>query len=93
MGRLTGVLPEMDECKFYEMLRDNGIETTKVQGCYAFDIFTNFAAARLDDLQRVTECAAKRTTHTPATNVRPKARAPNANGVAIAEDCPDDQEN
>ena len=76
MGRLLAILPTNDEMRLIELLRENNLETRKIQGPYALDVFKNFIIARLDDLQRIAEKGARRP---PALN---KQKHKTTNGAA-----------
>ena len=75
MGRLFAILPTNDEMRLIELLRENNLETRKIQGPYALDVFKGFITARLDDLQRIAE---KGTRRPPASN----KQKPKTNGAS-----------
>ena len=70
IDRLVGTLPEADDTKFIQIIRDNGLNTNKLQGPYVLEQFKVFINGMVDEQKRLVERTTK------GQNPRPKPKGP-----------------
>ena len=61
MSRLVGLLPKSDDNLLMQVLRNNGLSTTKIQGPHVLEHYKAFILSRVDDLKRNVEREARTT--------------------------------
>ena len=84
MSRMVGLLPKSDDNLLMQVLRNNGLSTTKIQGPHVLEHYKAFILSRVDDLKRNVEREAKATSKAPKPKV-PKITMSATNAPAF--DC------
>ena len=84
LERMISIIPDHDEVKLSDAIRERGLDTRKPQGPYTLKVYSEFVAAQVDNAQRALERAAKNPApvHQNQTQNQNRSKPRNTNAAA-----------